>query len=233
MLATVVADYPVEADRGKATGMMGVMNGLGIMFALLVLTRLPQLLSSRGIPPLTAGRIAYGATALLCVVAAIVVARGLMRGRPASAGPARSLPSLAHEALAASRDPAVALAYGAAFVSRGDLAVVGTFLTLWVSQHATEQGMDGSRALAVAGTVMAISQGAAVLWAPVQYCGVRTRLRPPSSSGRWETLGGGGRAPRSWRRAASSRFRFTDAFRPRRCARRSPVPAPLRRSGRT
>jgi MFS family permease len=166
MLATVVADYPIEDDRGKAAGTMGVMNGVGIMIALLLLAKLPAMLAKRGLEPLVAGRVAYAMTAGLCLVVAAVIARGLIKGAPVAEA-RRPLGELAREALAAAKDPSIALAYGAAFVSRGDLAVVGTFLTLWVSQHGAERGMDGARALAVAGSVMAVSQGAAFVWAPV------------------------------------------------------------------
>jgi MFS family permease len=167
MLGTVIADYPVEADRGKATGMMGVMNGLGILITLFLLAKLPAMLVHRGVEAATAGRITYGVVAGLCVITAVVIVRGLVKGRPAGAGAHRSFGQLAREGLRAGRDPGVALAYGAAFVSRGDLVVVGTFLTLWVQSWGAEHGLTAAQALAKGGMIAGISQTAAFVWAPV------------------------------------------------------------------
>ena len=167
MLATVVADYASAPDRGKATGTMGVMNGVGILVALFGLTRLPEILQRRGLGALAAGRATYAVAAGLCLVTALVLARGLA---PRAFAPAAARPTwrtLAREGIVAARNPAVLLAYGAAFVSRGDLAVVGTFLTLWVSHDAAEHGMDATHALARAGMIAGISQTAAFVWAPV------------------------------------------------------------------
>ncbi len=52
------------------------------------------------------------------------------------------------EGLRASRDRGVALSYGAAFISRGDLAVTGAFLSLWLVQFGTGVlGMEPSKAM--------------------------------------------------------------------------------------
>jgi MFS family permease len=62
----------------------------------------------------------------------------------------------------------VALAYAAAFVSRGDFAVVGTFFTLWVTTYGTtEAGLSTAEALAAGGIVIGISQGVVLLTAPL------------------------------------------------------------------
>ena len=51
--------------------------------------------------------------------------------------------------LAEVRDPGIALSYGAAFISRGDLAVTGAFMGLWLVQYGTSQlGMQPSEAMA-------------------------------------------------------------------------------------
>ena len=50
----------------------------------------------------------------------------------------------------AARDPKIALAYGASFIARGNLAIVGTFLALWGANFGTEElGMDRAAALAL------------------------------------------------------------------------------------
>ena len=56
----------------------------------------------------------------------------------------------------------------AAFVSRGDFAVVGTFFTLWVTTYGTtEAGLSTAEALAAGGAVIGISQGVVLLTAPL------------------------------------------------------------------
>jgi MFS family permease len=170
MLATVVADYPVEEDRGKATGMMGIMNGLGILFALFVLSKLPFWLRRAGVPIVTAGRMTYFAASLLCVLAALIAFFGLARGvtaADAAHDEKKGFWEMAREGLTAGKRPRVALAYGTAFVARGDLAVVGTFLPLWVNQYCVSHGMSSDKAIAMSGSITAVSQTAAFLFAPV------------------------------------------------------------------
>ncbi len=167
MLGAVIADYPAEPDRGRATGMMGIMNGLGVLVTLFVLARLPAILTGRGMTPVVAARITYGAVAGLCVLAALLVARGLVRREPEPVATRPRLLAMARAGFAAGRDPVVALAYAAAFVSRGDLVVVGTFLTLWAQRHGALHGMSAADALATGGMIAGISQTAAFVWAPV------------------------------------------------------------------
>ncbi|MBP6724631.1 MAG: MFS transporter, partial [Halioglobus sp.] len=61
----------------------------------------------------------------------------------------------------ASRDPGIALSYGAAFISRGDLAVTGAFMSLWLVQFGTGvMGLQPSEAmfqLAVPRVLMVVS----------------------------------------------------------------------------
>ena len=167
MLGTVISDYPVDADRGRATGMMGIMNGLGVLLTLFLLAKLPSILTRQGLAADRAAHITYAVVAGLCVITALVVARGLVKGAPPAAGARPGFRALMRQGFAAGKDPAVALAYGAAFVSRGDLVVVGTFLTLWAQRHGAEHGIDAAKALATGGMIAGISQTAAFVWAPV------------------------------------------------------------------
>ena len=41
MIATVVADYAINEDRGKASGLQGVGNGIGAMLTVFVVLQLP------------------------------------------------------------------------------------------------------------------------------------------------------------------------------------------------
>jgi MFS family permease len=166
MLATIMADYPDDPSRGKFTGVIGVMTGLGIMMIVFVFSKLPAWLQSPTVTSAEAGQRAFTIVAGVCFVLALIAMAGLKRGGTA---PLTKLPLLAllKEGMAAGRLPRVRLSYAAAFVSRGDLAIVGTFLSLWIVNHSVAQGLPTAEALKRAGTIFGVSQGAALLWAPV------------------------------------------------------------------
>ena len=167
MLSTVIADYAVDRDRGKANGIQGVMNGLGAMTAVFLLLRLPNWFIQSGMDPVQAGRATYYIAAGLAVVAALLLWFGLKgRGIRHRNQPERFV-ELLREGVKAARDPGVLLGYGAGFVSRGDLAIVGTFLALWINKHGVTGGMDAADALARASIIVGISQAAAFLAAPI------------------------------------------------------------------
>ena len=168
MLVSIVADYVRDVSRGKATGYLGVMNGLGAMVAAIVLIKLPKIFVDRGMSPPDAGIATF--VLVMCVVlfTAVIMWVGLQKNRPTQHEERPGLIQGAIEGIRAARDPGIALAYGASFVARGNLAVVGTFLALWLKTYGvTELGMTPADALNQAGIVLAISYGAALLGAPV------------------------------------------------------------------
>jgi MFS family permease len=69
--------------------------------------------------------------------------------------------------LAAARMPRVALGYAAAFVSRGDMAVVSQFLTLWLVREGMNQGLTAAQATLKAVTFYIVIQAFALPWAMV------------------------------------------------------------------
>ena len=167
MLATVMADYPAEESRGKLVGFAGIATGLGIMLIVFVLSKLPSWYQSETVDSQLAGRFGFWTVSAICVGTAIVAWMGLKRGTPAGKNQSRSLKEIGREGLKAGKNPKIALAYASSFVSRGDLAVVGTFLSLWVMQDGLERGLSSTEALKQAGMIFGISQGVALLWAPV------------------------------------------------------------------
>lgn len=147
MMVTVIADYPQEADRGKANGLQGVVATLGA-FIPPVLLALPQAFAARGFDQLGAQQATFAVAGSLGVFAAVIAALGLsgQAGRAVDAQP--PLPTLLREGLRSTRDAGVALACAAAFTSRGVLAVTGAFMSLWLVQYGTGQlGMSGSEAM--------------------------------------------------------------------------------------
>lgn len=168
MLVTLVADYVTDESRGRATGLMGVFNGLGALITVMLVLRLPKMFQDAGQTPVDAGFSTYWIIGALTFATALLMWFGL---RARQVEPQQKQPPLLEqmrEGLMAARDPGIALAYGASFVARGNLAIVGTFFTLWLANHGTiEMGISRADAMARAGIVIAIAQSAALLGAPL------------------------------------------------------------------
>jgi MFS family permease len=167
MLAVVPADYPEERSRGKLIGAVGVCNGLGMALVIPLLGQLPKWFADAGVGPVAAGRWSFGTVLVICLATAVVLRLGLKGGRPVRQTQQHKLTSLVRAGLTAARNPRIALAYGSAFASRGDMVVVGAFFSLWVTQAATAIGRSDADALAKAGMLFGIVQVSALLWAPV------------------------------------------------------------------
>ncbi len=178
MFATVVADYVVNEDRGKANAFIGVMSGLGASLGAMFVGRLPQIYAEKlGQDGQTAGWSAYMTVVGICVVTAIVLRLGLKGG--VAHGVSKRVPfvQVAKEGIeAAKRDMGVTLAYTAAFVTRADLLVASVFFPLWMSKHYQET-IQGERTLdaidqacqqgvAAGGMLMGIVGGGGLLIAP-------------------------------------------------------------------
>jgi MFS family permease len=166
MLATVLADYPVDEDRGKLTGISFFLNAVGAFLFLTVLVRLPQWFIEAGFSEVDAGRAAYlTAGAAVCLVSAVIMF-GLKPGRPEQVRERLPLLTLLRQGLAAGRSRRIALAYVCSFAARADLVIVALFLTLWVSIAAVADGYTPGEALQKQGILFAVVQASAMLWAP-------------------------------------------------------------------
>ncbi|MSO98017.1 MAG: MFS transporter [Rhodospirillaceae bacterium] len=167
MVATIGADYPQEISRGKMIGLGSVMNAFGIVFLTGLMGRVPTILRDGGMDPIAAGQWMMLITAGFCVFAAVIFQIGLKGGIPASHEKRLPLAHLIRVGLSAARNPRVALSYAAAFTSRGDLVVVGIFISLWSVQAGTAAGLDTGEALKRGTIIFVASQTMALLWAPV------------------------------------------------------------------
>jgi MFS family permease len=148
MMVTVIADYTRDSTRGKANGLQGVIATLGAFLPPL-LGALPKLFVDQGFDELAAQRMTFGTAGSLGVIGAVVVLFGLAPhvGKATHAA-SESIATMLRHGLKASKDPGIALSYGAAFISRGDLAVTGAFLSLWLVQFGTGVlGMQPSEAM--------------------------------------------------------------------------------------
>ena len=164
MLATVIADYAIAEHRGRMVGLTGVMNGLGIVTSALLLAKLPSVFVGMGYSPYQGGQFTLFIVAGLCVLSALIVGRGLKPGLPVAhnkSGSPRELFKTAYRA--AADNPRIAVAYASAFVARGDLVVVGTFLVLWGKVVAVGDGMDTAAAIEAGRIPFVVAQAAALV----------------------------------------------------------------------
>jgi MFS family permease len=168
MIVTLIADYVADKSRGKATGMLGFFNGIGALITVMLLLRLPAVFQAAGQTPIEAGYSTYSIIGFLTLFTAIFMWFGLSKEVTNHHGEHGSMLGQAREGVMAARDPVIALAYSASFVARGNLAIVGTFFTLWLANHGTlEMGLSRADAIAKAGAIIAITQSVALLSAPV------------------------------------------------------------------
>lgn len=166
MVATVQADYPQNAWRGKLLGLCGLLQGIGVVIMLRVSSILPGWFVDGGIDENSAGRFAFWTFAVICLINAVILRLGLKGGTPSTKTEKEPLPVLLKRGLKAGKNPRIALSYVAAFVSRGDLTVVSTFFSLWLVQAGMANGLPAPEALEKGILFFIIVQAVAVLWAP-------------------------------------------------------------------
>jgi len=166
---TITVDYPADRSRGAHLGMVGIVAGLSTVLLLSIgVARLPALLQEAGRSPVEAGRITYWAVAAFTVLGAILAARGLRGGRPTAATARQPLARLLVDGLREGRDnPRIALTYALSFVSRGDLLILISFFTLWMTQAGTAAGLSTAEAVQRAGILFAVLNTVALVWAPI------------------------------------------------------------------
>lgn len=170
MLATVIADYSVEADRGKMTAICGFLNGLGVVLVALFIGKLPAIFVARGASDIVAGQQTMLVAAACCIVSALVAWWFLRPGVPEATARKPRRPALVtlREGFLVARDNRrIALSYVSGFVARGDLAIVGLFAIAWGKQAAVADGLSTSAALSAGLVPFIVAQSAALMWPAV------------------------------------------------------------------
>ncbi|MDH4022916.1 MAG: MFS transporter [Gammaproteobacteria bacterium] len=168
MLPSVANDYPVEESRGKMLAVCFMLNGLGLV---LVLTPLRLLLGffdglTGGEAELTA-RYWLWTAAGVCLLVSTVLAAGLKPGAPGQLKEREPMLATLRIGVRAGKNIRVALAYAAAVVARGDMAVLSTFFVLWLTQQGIAAGMSTSDASTLALKFYILIQVFALCWLPV------------------------------------------------------------------
>lgn len=168
MLATVISDYAVVEDRGKLTALCGFLNGLGVVVVAIFLGKLPGYFVGLGQSDMAAGQSAMAVVAGVALISAAVLWLTLKPGVPAATDSGKSVTALLSEGIAAARaNRRIALSYCAAFVARGDIAIVGLFTIAWGNQAAIADGFSASEAVSKGSLPFVIAQSTALLWPAV------------------------------------------------------------------
>ncbi|MEC9374950.1 MAG: MFS transporter, partial [Pseudomonadota bacterium] len=167
MLSACIVDYIQERSRGRWVGTTSIFNGLGILSMSFLLAKLPAYFQSAGQDAITSGRYAFWTVSCLCLIIAAILLKGLYRG-PAVEKKTESIIKQTIQGLRIGKNnPRLAIAYGGAFIGRGDFNVIGTFFSLWLTQEGISRGMTTAEALAIAGPLFGLIQLCALVWAPV------------------------------------------------------------------
>ena len=168
MLAAIVIDYSQPISRGKWFGISSVCGGFGILFIILVMVRLPGRLEASGIDSILAARYTFWIASAACFAGATILLLGL-KGKKYDSSESKPNPYVqAISALKAGfQNRKLALAYGCAFVGRGDLVIVGTFIPLWATHVGLEAGLSTGEALAKGAIVLIVNQSTILLFALV------------------------------------------------------------------
>lgn len=165
MFATIISDYAVENDRGKLTALCGFLNGLGVVVVAIFLGKLPAIFAAGGASPMEAGQDALGVVAMVAGVSAIVLWLTLKPGVPSSVDSKKPIKQLLAEGINAARqNRRIGVSYFAAFVARGDIAIVGLFAIAWGNQAAIADGFSAAEAASKGNIPFVIAQSTALLW---------------------------------------------------------------------
>jgi len=167
MLPSVANDYPQEPSRAKMLAVCFTLNGLGFILILTPLRFLLPFFSEIANDPVVAGRYWLWSAAAICLVVSTVLLIGLKSGAPEQLQARDPFLATVRIGIVAARKPRIALAYVAAIVSRGDLAVLSTFFTLWLTQAGAKVGMTTGEANAQAIKFYILIQVFALCWLPV------------------------------------------------------------------
>jgi len=166
MYSATVHDIASNKSRGLFTALGSFCTGLGMVLVSTQLGKLPTLLVESGINPVDAGRYTYWVMVGLAVIVIVLVRLLWKAGHQKTQEAKEPLLNMVKGGFAeASKNPRIALAYLTAFASRGDLVVIGTFLSLWLVQSASDFNFTSAEGLKRAGIMVAVIQATAMVWA--------------------------------------------------------------------
>ncbi len=167
MLPSVANDYAVNEARGKVISVCFMLNGLGFILLLTPLRLLlPVFSEMSGGDPVRAAKLWIWSAAGICLFVSTGLLLGLKRGAPAQLEKREPMLSTLKIGIHAAKKVRIALAYVAAVVARGDMAVLSTFFVLWLTQEGIAGGMTTGEASSQALKFYILIQVFALCWLP-------------------------------------------------------------------
>lgn len=165
-MSITLQDSCQEVSRSKWLAFNTMIMTSGIMFMALLLVRTPEWYVNLGVDAVAAGRLAFWTMALICLLVSVVLWVGLRDWAKSELVRRKSIfQQIADSLIDGVGKPRLAMAFGAAFVGRGDLVVLSTFLSLWVLQYGNEHGLSIASSATKAGTLFGIIQASGLVWA--------------------------------------------------------------------
>ena len=167
MIASLAADYPQNASRGKFIGLNGIFTATGIIIIGSGLTQAPRLFSQLGYSIPESITYTLWIASGLALLTAFITFGGIKKGPAVKHGERGSFLSNASVGLREiKRNPRLLLGCGATAISRGDLTVLAAFFALWVQKAGVETGIDPVIASATAGKLFGLTQLAMLIAMP-------------------------------------------------------------------
>jgi MFS family permease len=168
MLPSVANDYATDVTRGKVISVCFMLNGLGFILILTPLRfLLPIFTEMSAGDPVAAARMWLWSASGVCLIVSTGLLFGLKSGAPAQLEKREPILSTLKIGMHAAKKIRIALAYTAAVVARGDMAVLSTFFVLWLTQEGIAVGMDTGAASSLALKFYILIQVFALCWLPV------------------------------------------------------------------
>jgi MFS family permease len=168
MIASLMADYPQNAARGKFIGFNGIFTAMGVIVIGSGMTQLPKVFTSMGYTPIEASTMTLWIASGLSLITAFVTFAGIKKGRAATHEERLPFAENARVGLSEIRKNArLQLGCAATALSRGDLTVLASFFSLWIQKTGTDQGIESVVANATAGKLFGLTQIAMLFFLPV------------------------------------------------------------------
>lgn len=166
-VSVILADYPQEKSRGKLVALTGVLNGIGILALTTAGGTLPKILVAAGYEQVLAGRLSMAIIGCVALASAVVVYLGFRGGDLGGSHGKQPFLKLLWQGFGAARNPRIAVSFASAFAARGDVVVIGTYVSLWGTQAGIAQGLNEADALLRATVLFATIQSSVLVAAPI------------------------------------------------------------------
>lgn len=157
---TIIGDYTYGSSRGKGMAAIGLTSAIGALFSFTVIGVIPRKFGILS---------AFYVCGIIFLVSAFISHFGIVdRITKSKESHSKGELQLLKEAWQVVKESApLKMCYGAGFVSRANVGVLGTIVMIWAVNSAQDFGMSTAKAMAVGGISVGISGIFGILTAPL------------------------------------------------------------------